>query len=196
MYDVYYAYINTYGVLKQVKVQGSVSEFGANDSYFFTGGYHSNDSHYEYSFKKPNGDWICLDYANDVKFDTMTPPVGGFGDILCYPIPADYDGDGKDDLAVQCGNTWKIAYSSDPSAQLTEYQLCEASDPLPAYVYAGGIRYQDQLDLFNHYKTDLQCGDSLCDSNSTIYDVNPPIGPYFAQCVNYWAPDANNCWDK
>lgn len=148
------------------------------------------------------GEWKIYKGADDIDWGLwgdepiILAPNGVFNDVLCHPVPADYDGDGKDDRTVQCGNTWRIAYSSDPSSQLTEYQLDQASDPLPAYVYAGGMEYQVQLDLFDHYKTNLQCGDLPCDENSTIHDVNPPIGPYFAQCVEYWAPDADYCWNK
>ena len=62
---------------------------------------------------------------------------------------------------------------------------------MPAYVYPGGLKYQDTVDLYNYYKDEL--GGT---KTSTIFDVLPPIGPHFAQCVKTWALDAAYCWDK
>ncbi|MBI2341723.1 MAG: hypothetical protein HYU98_03190, partial [Deltaproteobacteria bacterium] len=145
--------------------------------------------------KGTNGEWKII-FDNDTAWGKFGDPLiiepspnESFGDILCRPIPADYDGDGKDDRAVQCGTSWKIVYSS--SNQVREIELDQALDPVPAYVYAGGIKYQDTVDLYNYYKEDLSGT-----KDSTIFDAPPPIGPYFAQCVKYWAPNASYCWNK
>ena len=145
---------------------------------------------HDIGLKTPDGKWNIIDY--NITGDIITPqPNGIFGDINCRPTPADYDGDGLDDRAVQCGTTWKIAYSSDAAQGFREVELNDALDPVPAYVYPGGIKYQDTVDLYNYYKGEL--GGT---KDSTIFDAPPPIGPYFAQCVKTWALDAAYCWDK
>jgi hypothetical protein len=122
----------------------------------------------------------------------QTSPDGIFGDVLCRPIPADYDGDGLDDRAVQCGNDWVIAYSASPGTS-RNIQLDTALDPLPAFVYAGGVKYQEIVDLYNYYKSSLGCPKG---ANCTIFDAPPPVGPYFAECLKYWAPNPAACWNK
>ena len=161
------------------------SNYNGNDYIPIVMGYYGYDDIGE---KSPDGHWQIQE---DGWMGFEEPePVGVYGDINCRPAPADYDGDKKDDRAVQCGTTWKIAYSSQPG-NLSEIDLDQAIDPLPAFAYPGGIKYQDTIDLYNYYKDEL--GGI---KESTIFDAPPPIGPYFAQCVKYWAPKASYCWDK
>ena len=193
---LYYTYINngdgTYGTQE---INKYVSQFGSSDSYLTMAGFTSSNDLDQYGFKSPDGQWSYLDGINWKYEPLISPEPQGFGDVLCRPIPADYDGDGKDDRAVQCETTWKIAYSSKPGV-MEEIELSDVIDPLPAYVYPGGIKYQDQTALFNYYKTELPCDDGqICDEVSTIFDVQPPIGPYFAECVKNWMPKASECWE-
>jgi len=163
--------------------------YGDNSNYFLGGNYNWADI----ATKTTEGSWLIFEGMGDnwQGAPIISNPDGIFGDILCRPAPADYDGDGKDDRTVQCETTWKIVYSS--TSQVREIDLDQALDPLPAYVYAGGIKYQDTIDLYNYYKHQINCApQESCD----IFDAPPPIGPYFAQCVKYWAPKASYCWDK
>jgi len=194
--NLVYVYPKSDGSLGVGSINKDFSSFGGNDSYFATGGFNSNVDTYGFGFKDTSGQWTYLGSGTGWSVDTfVSPSPQDFGDVLCRPIAADYDGDGKDDRAVQCGSTWKIAYSTNPG-ELVTYELGSATDPLPGYVYSGGFRYQDIIALFDYYKTELPCGDSNCSESSTIYDVNPPIGPYFAECVRYWATNASYCWNK
>ncbi len=172
--------------------------YGDNSNYLVVGAL-QNAGGSELAIKNPEGDWLIFsDGALGGKGmpPISLPPDGIYGDILCRPAPADYDGDGKDERDVQCGTTWVIAYSTDEDAFRT-VELDQALDPVPAYVYAGGIKYQDQIDLFNYYKTKLPCQNGQkCLASDTIFNVVPPIGPYFAECVKYWAPNASYCWSK
>lgn len=183
-----------------IALSGFYRDFSAvggniNDNYLTIGGIISGAE--SVGFKQQNGVWNYMNYFNNWKASPFIASSQDFGDLTCRPITADYDGDGHDDLAVQCGNVWKIAYSSDVSGQLTEITLDSAMDPLPATVYAGGVKYQDILGMFNYYKTQLPCKDgSNCNSSSTINDVVPPIGPRFAECVKYWSLPPNSCWTK
>ncbi len=72
-------------------------------------------------YKTPSGNWTYGTYDG-----WASSPMGDvFGGIDCRPAPADYDGDGLDDLAVLCPGAWKIAYSTDAD-NLREIQLDEA----------------------------------------------------------------------
>jgi hypothetical protein len=172
--------------------------YGGNEAFVMQGAFDKENPYFSYdvSVKRPDGSWD-IDFTDDLWGNPISvAPSDVFGDILCRPSPADYDGDGVDDRAVQCSNIWKIAFSTQPGT-LSEVELDQAIDPLPAYAYTGGIKYQDQLDLFNYYKTKLPCDNNQkCTAGSTISNVVPPIGPYFAECVKYWAPNATYCWNK
>ncbi len=193
---LYYTYINADGTYGTQEISKYVAMFGNNDSYLIIAGFLDSNELAQYSFKYPDGSWSYLDGINWKFKPLISPEPQGYGDLLCRPIPADYDGDGKDDRAVQCGTSWKIAYSTQPDVFKT-VDLDSAINPLPAYVYPGGIKYIDQISLFTYYKTKLTCSDGeKCGMADTIFDVAPPIGPYFAECVKYWAPNANYCWDK
>lgn len=112
-----------------------------------------------------------------------------FGDINCRVIPADYDGDGSDDRAVFCNTgEFRIAYSGNKfsmsSDGLRHIQEISVQQPLPAFVYPGGVSFQD-------IKTIFETVDYLCPtvapgpSGCTIDTMSPiPIGPYFPQCVD------------
>jgi hypothetical protein len=167
--------------------------YGKNDTYFTIAAYDGENGCGSFGLKNNDGSWN-LAYCSAWDILESPTPSSGYGDINCRPIPADYDGDGKDDRAVQCGTDWKIAYSSDTSFR--DVTLGQALDPLPSYVYPGGITYQDVVYLFNYYKANLNCDNGKCHPDNNISDVVPPIGPYFAQCVKYWAPKADYCWDK
>ena len=182
------------GSIKASSISKTIVDGTGNDSYFTMAGYAGNNKITSFGFKHPNGGWVYLNFTSSWS-DPMVVDTLDYGDVLCRPVPADYDGDGMDDRAVQCGNEWRIAYSSNSNA-LSVFVLPSIIDPLPGIVYAGGISYQDVYDIFNYHKTELKCGDAQCTDTSTIYDVNPPIGPYFSECVNYWAPNAAYCWDK
>jgi hypothetical protein len=175
------------------------SVYGDNSAQLVVGKFTMKGSD-DIAIKNTGGNWTIFEGSDKLwgLWDdpaTILEPNGIFGDILCRPIPADYDGDEFDDMAVQCGTTWKIVYSSNDS--IREVDLGSALDPLPSYSYAGGIKYQDQADLFNYYKTKLLCqSGQKCLASDTIFNVVPPIGPYFAECVKYWAPNASYCWDK
>ncbi|MBI2974786.1 MAG: hypothetical protein HYY43_04280, partial [Deltaproteobacteria bacterium] len=163
--------------------------YGSNDVFFTTAIYDGEVGCTGFGLKHVDGTWQVSFCGTWEIFKSPTPD-SGYGDIICRPVPADYDGDGKDDRAVQCGTSWKIAYSNG-APNFREVELDQALDPVPAYVYPGGIKYQDTVDLYSYYKTEL--GGT---KTSTIFDALPPIGPYFAQCVKYWAPNASYCWDK
>lgn len=167
-----------------------------NDSYFTIAGFKDSNVLAEFGFKYPDGSWTYLTYINCTGGPSCTgsEPSPMPEGLYCRPLPADYDGDGLDDMAVQCGSTWNIAYSS--SGEVAEIALGEVADPLPAYVYSGGIKYQEIVSLFDYYKDDLTCDDGPCTEPSTIHDATPPIGPYFAECIKYWAPNPSYCWDK
>ncbi|MBI2092383.1 MAG: hypothetical protein HYT75_05275 [Deltaproteobacteria bacterium] len=175
-----------------VDINNFSDEYGGQDVFFIPARFQCKDCPDNLTFKTTDGIWKYTSNEDSWTLDPLVASQNNFGDILCRPIPADYDGDGKDDMAVQCGATWKIEYSGNKE-DLRVVELNDAIDPVPAYVYAGGIKYQDTVELYNYYKNQINCSpQQTCD----IFDASPPIGPYFAQCVKYWAPNASYCWDK
>ncbi|MBI2345410.1 MAG: S8 family serine peptidase [Deltaproteobacteria bacterium] len=119
-----------------------------------------------------------------------------FGGIDCRPIPADYDGDGALDRAVQCPNEWRILYSnaaypvaSDGLRHVTQSGAAPVS-PLPGYVYPGGYSYQEVNELYAKYNYGCKGGDA---GKCTIFDLPPPVGPYYPLCRKYWAMSALEC---
>ncbi|MBI2345966.1 MAG: S8 family serine peptidase [Deltaproteobacteria bacterium] len=151
-----------------------------------------------WSFKGPDGTWK---FAVAYGWAPSTPEVD-YGGLSCRPAPADYDGDTVDDRVVQCGTEWRIAYSG--SAEQTGkgtifptnadgFRIVEEPlgilDPLPGYVYGGGIAYQELKAIFEYY--------GYGEKNGTIFGMSPPpIGPYFPQCLKYWAVPAPECLSK
>jgi hypothetical protein len=115
-----------------------------------------------------------------------------FGGANCRSIPADYDGDTILDRATLCdAGEFRIAYSgygdnkfSMGADGLRHVQEMPVQQPLPAYVYPGGVSFQDIKAIFE--TVDYLCptvapGPSGC----TIDTMSPiPIGPYFPQCVD------------
>jgi hypothetical protein len=133
-------------------------------------------------------------------------PYVNFGGVGCYPSPGDYDGDGYDDRAVQCGNMWKIAYTGsiypinyNQKATITldgkQQTLSEtfrliteplSQDPLPGYVYPGGVSFKDIKEIFA--TVNYLCPTVKPTGNTPPCDlltmIPAPVGPYFPQCVD------------
>ncbi len=112
-----------------------------------------------------------------------------FGGITCRSIPADYDGDGFADRATLCDSgEFRIAYTgkkfSVNADGLRHIQEVSAQQPLPAFVYPGGVSFQDIKAIFEtvmYLCPTVAPGPSGC----TIDTMVPiPIGPYFPQCVD------------
>lgn len=120
----------------------------------------------------------------------------GYGDINCKPVPGDYDGDNKEDRAVMCGNHWRIAYSGTAYPVNADgfrdvYLPAGPTRPLPPVVYGGGISYQEIINIFDYYNFGCPAGEAC-----TIDDMEPPVGPFFAECVKMWAPPPTYCLGK
>lgn len=148
------------------------------------------------SRKSADGAWIFVDpyvgtpYADPIN---QPPPTVGFGDLRCHPIVADFDGDGWDDRAVLCPHgEWRVAYSGDTFVSDTNsFRIVGLGMPfqaLPGMIAPGGIDYQTIVDVYSHY--DFGC---LPEQSCTIDDLSPPIGPYFAECLAFWANHPLSC---
>lgn len=126
-----------------------------------------------------------------------------FGDAHCLPIPADYDGDGYDDRAVQCGADWKINYSGSKYPINTNKQIAitwegkqiilsesfrtmtlpTTQEPLPGYVYPGGVSYQKLYEMYKNYNFLCILGSGPPKFTCDISHAMPPISPYLPQCI-------------
>ena len=134
-------------------------------------------------------------------------PYVDFGDLNCRPAPGDYDGDGYDDRAVQCGNTWNIAYTGSTypininatintvdcdgkpvkaSQSFRSISEPASKNPLPGYVYPGGVSFKNMKDIFG--TVNYLCPTVNPTGNTppcSLQTMTPaPVGPYFPQCVD------------
>lgn len=104
-------------------------------------------------------------------------PTSGFGDINCFPIAADYDGDGIDDRGVLCPQgVWRIAFSSKPGEAPTEIVLVPPVDALPGCIYSGGVSPESIEAIFG-----------------TLDLPKAPTGPRFASCLAKQPEDPYEC---
>lgn len=133
-------------------------------------------------------------------------PFGDFGDVNCLPIPADYDGDGYEDRAVQCSNKWKIAYTGSlypinlnqvitilidgKQTKISEsFRVIEepaTESPLPGYVYPGGVTFKETKAMFEtaYYLCSMTYPNGNTPPCSLLTMKPAPISPYFPQCVD------------
>lgn len=160
---------------------------GGNGNYFVAGTYQNKAGNV--GVYSPGEDWDDL-YFNDNEqlFYFFPVPAGTFGDHLCRPVAADFDGDGQDDRATLCpGGKWNIAYSSNKT--VAHFNLGGASQMLPGQGYhAGGISYGDVKSIFSQFNFGCSAGKSC-----SIFDLPAPIGPYFAECMTSWSLTPIQC---
>jgi hypothetical protein len=154
-----------------------------------------------------NGFWsIATNWSSWDEIIYIDPFVD-FGDVNCRVIPGDYDGDGYDDRAVQCGDIWKIAYTgskypinSNTTISATDcggksvkasqkFRIMtepQTQGPLPGYVYPGGITFKETKEIFA--AVNYLCPTVATNGNTppcTLLNMSPaPINPYFPQCVD------------
>ncbi|PIR20978.1 MAG: hypothetical protein COV45_03695 [Deltaproteobacteria bacterium CG11_big_fil_rev_8_21_14_0_20_47_16] len=151
-------------------------------------------------------DWDDQIYVN---------PYINFDGVNCRPIPGDYDGDGYDDRAVLCNNgEWRISYTSTKypvnmnlkntatititEADGSKKQVAvsdiyrklnhgqKPSDPLPGFVYPGGISFKEEKEIFE--TVNYLCPTLAPSGNNapcSLVTMTPaPVSPYFPQCAN------------
>jgi len=170
------------------------SPYGASNNNMIPGRY--DQGTYDcIGVRASTGAWQIVD---PVYGKTMqVAPPDGFGDASCRPIPADYDGDNKDDRAVLCPNgAWKLTYSDEKFTPLIgadgfrqpALSLGGVFQSLPGRVYPGGVKYQDLKSLFSKYN--FGCAKN---KTCTIFDLPAPIGPYFAECLQLWGTNPVAC---
>ncbi len=101
----------------------------------------------------------------------------------CYPVPADYDGDGISDLGLKCMDSWKIIYydyvwnwgypEEISHRETVIINLDNMNFSIPAMIFPGGISYPYIMDMVENYSLDMSVD---------------RFTPYTAQCVNQvWA---------
>ncbi|OGQ45388.1 MAG: hypothetical protein A3H42_02300 [Deltaproteobacteria bacterium RIFCSPLOWO2_02_FULL_46_8] len=73
-----------------------------------------------------------------------------YGGLDCHPFMADYDGDGKQDRAVQCPNEFRIVQSSDNSVRHIPLAYNSSEFSMPGKIYVGGISYQTSQQIIDY----------------------------------------------
>lgn len=181
-------------------------DYGSNAGIIMQGKFQTK-SHTDLGIKQSNptyGEWLVATNQSDWSDLININAYQNFGDAHCIPIPADYDGDDYDDRAVQCGDTWKIDYTGSKfptnsnkqttiildGKQVTMYEISrtinlqKTKDPLPGYVYPGGVSYQKLYDMYKNYNFLCILGSGLPKFTCDITNVIPPISPYLPQCIS------------
>lgn len=126
--------------------------FGGNEKVFAPGFYQGRDEYISFGLKDSIGNWPISLF---VEQNTMYLPFINYdanftyGDTLCYPISADFNGDNFDDRAVMCPDEWWLAIT--PAAGLSlpstiapvsvslSYDVDEFA--LPGRPISGGLNY-------------------------------------------------------
>lgn len=146
---------------------------------------------YGMELKQADGKW-------EVIFGPADTDALDFGGTNCRPVSGDYDGDGVQDRAVLCPTEWRIAYSdhifADGADGLRHVAMsAKPMNPLPGNISPGGTAYTDMKAIHEYYLKQTGCQGSAC----TIFDLTktypPPVGPYFAECLKYWATQPLQC---
>jgi hypothetical protein len=59
---------------------------------------------------------------------------------------------------------------------------------LPGCLHPGGTSYQKITGIYENYNFHCASGETC-----TIDDLPPPTGPYFTECLEYWANHPLSC---
>ncbi|MBI4224482.1 MAG: S8 family serine peptidase [Deltaproteobacteria bacterium] len=114
--------------------------YGGNNSILFD----LNGS--DFSVKRSDGSWPVL--SSDLILEPV-PPADIYGGLDCHPFVADFDGDGRDDRAVQCPTEFRIGLSSTGEARYVRLGYNTSAFSLPGKPYFGSISYATTLQIID-----------------------------------------------
>ncbi|OGQ28731.1 MAG: hypothetical protein A3D98_00885 [Deltaproteobacteria bacterium RIFCSPHIGHO2_12_FULL_44_21] len=140
------------GIVDVGKVVSLIGDSGSqfqyavsNNDYFFELPYRGNEfiplvmDGLHLSFKISSGRWELARYPYyTLEVDSLSD---GYGGLECHPVIADFDGDNKDDRAVQCPTEFRIGLSSTGELRTIPLSYNTQEFSLPGKPYFGGISY-------------------------------------------------------
>lgn len=181
LYTLYYPRMNRTYILggDDYGVDGAVM---ANGDFSIVGGNSINRSLFLFNYPDVN-DWSIVYDGEGFEIEKPDWPYSP----LCFPVPADYDGDSADEVALKCQNVWMIADHDVESYRVIQTRVVGLDDSflsLPPTVYDGGMRYQEVKMLLENL-----------DIWSEYLDKNP-MTPNAVQCIKEWSFPASSCFAK